>query len=79
MSFEDFSTDAKTISAVRDKLIIIGEVAKHIPVKIREAHPEIAWWDMAGMRISSHLRISKWIWQCFTRQALSGFPSKNRC
>ena len=31
MSFEEFSSDEKTIGAVRDKLIIIGEAAKNIP------------------------------------------------
>jgi uncharacterized protein with HEPN domain len=28
MSYEQFSSDEKTISAVRDKMIIIGEVGK---------------------------------------------------
>ncbi len=50
VSFEDFSSDEKTVSAVRDKLSIIGEATKHIPPDIREAHPEIPWKEMAGMR-----------------------------
>ena len=48
--FEEFCSDEKTISAVRDKLIVIGESAKKIPAEVRDAHPEIAWRDMAGMR-----------------------------
>ena len=50
MSFAEFSADEKTISSVRDKLIIIGEAAKHIPAHFRNEHPEIAWRDMCGMR-----------------------------
>jgi uncharacterized protein with HEPN domain len=49
-SFEEFRNDEKTISAVRDKLIVIGEAVKKIPADVRDAHPEVAWRDMAGMR-----------------------------
>ena len=50
MSYEQFSSDEKTVSAVRDKMIIIGEAAKNIPSEVRAAHPEIAWREMTGMR-----------------------------
>ena len=50
MPFETFCSDDKTVSAVRDKLIIIGEAAKNVPENIRAAHPDIAWKEMAGMR-----------------------------
>ena len=50
MSFEEFSKDDKTISAVRDKFTIIGEAVKNIPADIRKKYPAIAWKYMAGMR-----------------------------
>ncbi len=50
MSFEEFSNDEKTISAVRDKFTILGEAVKNIPNGVRKNYPAIAWKDMAGMR-----------------------------
>ncbi len=50
MSFEEFSNDEKTTSAVRDKFTIIGEAAKNIPTEVRKNYPAIPWKDMAGMR-----------------------------
>lgn len=50
MSYDDFCLDEKTISAVRDKLIIIGEAVKQVPTPVREQYPSIDWKTMAGMR-----------------------------
>jgi len=50
MTFEEFSRDDKTISAVVRKLEIIGEATKNLPKSLRAKHPEVPWKDMAGMR-----------------------------
>lgn len=48
--FEDFQSDLRTIRAVELDLIIIGEAATGIPEDVQDAHPEIAWHLMRGMR-----------------------------
>ncbi|MGC1123199.1 MAG: DUF86 domain-containing protein [Candidatus Methanofastidiosia archaeon] len=50
MSLDDFTEDTKTVDAVVRNFEIIGEVAKHIPSKMRETYPNIPWKEMAGMR-----------------------------
>jgi len=50
MRYEDFLQDDKTASAVIRKLEIIGEAAKHVPMKVRQKHPELPWTEMARMR-----------------------------
>ena len=50
LSLDDFSDDEKTLSAVRDQIMIIGEAVKQIPYKIKERHHEIPWDEIAGMR-----------------------------
>jgi uncharacterized protein with HEPN domain len=48
--FASFASDEKTVFAVVRALEIIGEAAKHIPQHVRDAHPEIPWRSMAGIR-----------------------------
>ncbi|WP_342764578.1 DUF86 domain-containing protein [Methanospirillum stamsii] len=41
LSLDDFSDDDKTMSAIRDQIMIIGETVKQIPDEMTERHPEI--------------------------------------
>lgn len=50
MSYDDFAEDDRTTFAVIRALEIIGEATKNIPVSFREAHPDLPWREMAGMR-----------------------------
>lgn len=50
MDFEVFQNDTKTMRAVELDLIIIGEATQSIPQEVQEAHPEVAWHLMRGMR-----------------------------
>ena len=47
---EEFQNDLKTISAVQHQLLIPGEATKRLSAEYREAHPEIPWKSMAGLR-----------------------------
>ncbi len=49
-SYEKFCADEKTISAVRDQLMIIGEAANNIPQHIQDKYPKIPWNGMIGSR-----------------------------
>ncbi len=50
MTFEEFSKDDKTASAVIRKFEIIGEATKQIPENVRQKYPSVPWREMAGMR-----------------------------
>ena len=50
MDVDAFAKDQRTVDAVVRNLIIIGEVATHMPSAIVRAHPEIPWSDMSAMR-----------------------------
>ena len=50
MSFEDFSTDQKTIDAVVRNLEIIGEAVKSLPPALLDQRPEIPWKKISRFR-----------------------------
>lgn len=50
MNEDAFKADPKTQSAVIRQQEIIGEATKLLSRKFRDAHPDIRWDDMAGMR-----------------------------
>jgi uncharacterized protein with HEPN domain len=50
LSYKNFITDRKTVSAVIRELEIAGEATKQLPASIRRKYPDIPWSDMAGMR-----------------------------
>jgi uncharacterized protein with HEPN domain len=45
-----FFADRKTQDAVIRNLEIIGEATKRISARLKEAHPDISWKPIAGMR-----------------------------
>lgn len=45
-----FSADEMAYDAVLRNLQIIGEAAKAVPADVRQAHPEVDWKGMAGLR-----------------------------
>jgi uncharacterized protein with HEPN domain len=45
-----FMADERTQSAILHQLMIIGEAVKRLSLEFRQAHPQIRWTPMAGMR-----------------------------
>jgi uncharacterized protein with HEPN domain len=50
ISFEQFTTDSKTIDAVIRNFEIIGEAANRLPEDFKEKHPDIDWHRIKGFR-----------------------------
>lgn len=48
--FDEFLADELVIDAVERPLEIMGEATKRLSLALREAHPDIPWRRMAGMR-----------------------------
>lgn len=47
---DSFFADRKTQDAVVRNLEIIGEATKHLSQRFKDAHPDISWKPIAGMR-----------------------------
>jgi len=45
-----FRSDARTQDAIIRNLQVMGEAVKKLSAETREAHPDIPWKDIAGMR-----------------------------
>ena len=50
MTYESFVADARTMDAVIRNLMTMGESIRWIPELILEAHPEVPWRLMRGVR-----------------------------
>lgn len=50
LTFDTFATNNMVIDAVVRNFEIIGEAAGHIPENIQSLYPEVAWYEMKGMR-----------------------------
>ena len=47
---DGFYDDPKTQSSVIHQILIVGEAVKRLSSPFRQAHPELPWQAMAGMR-----------------------------
>jgi uncharacterized protein with HEPN domain len=50
MSFEEFAVREEVQSGVFWQIGVIGEAARHVSDTLRKQHPEIPFFEMAGMR-----------------------------
>lgn len=50
LTFDTFAANNMVIDAVVRNLEIIGEAAAHISENIQSLYPEVAWYEMKGMR-----------------------------
>lgn len=50
LDYDDFVTDRRTRNAVERNLEIIGEAVRRLSAQTREAHSDIPWRSMIGLR-----------------------------
>lgn len=71
VSYQEFEGSSLLQSAVIRQLEVLGEAAKHVSPAVQDAHPEVAWPQIVGLRnllihqyfgVNAHL-----IWQIATK------------
>ncbi len=50
MTYEEFSSDTRTVDAVVRNFEVLGEAAGHVPVEVQASYPKLPWSKMRGMR-----------------------------
>ena len=50
LTFEEFTSDSKTIDAVIRNFEIIGEAANRLTDEFKDKHPQIDWYRIRGFR-----------------------------
>jgi uncharacterized protein with HEPN domain len=50
LTYEEFLADRKTQDAVLRNLQVMGEAVKKLSAPVKQAHPNLPWKQMAGMR-----------------------------
>ncbi len=50
ISYEEFSSDARTVDAVSYAIVIIGEAVRHVPEPIQLSAQDVPWVAIRGMR-----------------------------
>jgi uncharacterized protein with HEPN domain len=50
VSFEEYLSDIRTMSAVERQFEILGEAARRVSDEFRQAHPDIDWQRVVGLR-----------------------------
>jgi len=50
LDFDAFEQDARTVESVAFNLLVLGEAASQVPDDVREAHPDVPWSQLRGLR-----------------------------
>lgn len=73
ISYHAFLDDKLRMSAVMQKLMVIGEAAARVSEEFRASHPEVEWPAIAGLRnrlVHGYFRV-EWdiVWTAATQEA----------